>query len=377
MYYLYPVYKSNKKQEINYYYCCVNKPKGDKFKLDKVSQQEINRLIFENNSKDKRLIPGCVIDKDTYEIIRMPELIVSDNLDYVVDKSNVIKFYDCTTIYLYQIDGNWKLGSINSWDISNIREYGKDNSYGKYFEESLQNCEINIDYNNLNKNKVYTIQFVNPNIHLMENNYKVWCFNPDEANFEIPPFIPEKLINESCGYAILEPNRLTVIPTKQYKNLTDLCYRNRRRFLSSTYEIGLVKFILTCLSDNRINDSYVKTQTNYIVKNAYNEINNVIDNFIEEKINSGYSDVVVNEETIIPVKSIVEADIRKKLLFHKNKKFLLEIIDAKLNLGLTEQDVKFTTKYNKNIQSSNKNKKSNNSVSNRTTFKPKPYFVNL
>jgi hypothetical protein len=217
----YPVKESNHPaSEIKYYYCSE---KGKK-------------------AKETCNYPHGTILNTKKEVVLLPSVYVT----YQKPKSgNMVKhkIIDCTIVNFYNVDGHWRMGTRNSWDISYIEEFtGLTNQ--SLFDEAVEKCQYTFDLNTLNKSKMHTFAFSNPKCHLFSNQCRVWSYNQEYE------FVgsPELASPEDTNYIEFYPETGELVPvqTDIWKYVTDVVYTNRMRIVEQeiNYDLAIAKLII-------------------------------------------------------------------------------------------------------------------------------------
>ena len=350
MIYLYPVYQTDEKKVLDYYYCCAKR----RTEYDFTKQQEIKAMVHDNPvNSGKTLTPGSIIDPQTYVIMCQPTFYVSNNVEEIRDDDVKIAVVDCTTAYLYYFNGRWRLGTTNSWDISTIGEYSENITYMDYFTETLDNVADSIDLDTLDREAVHTVQYTNPNLHITEDEYRLTIWNDENFDSNIKKL---SAINSTKGYVVIEGNKLTTVLSAAFKPLIRTTYTRRNRYMSSTYLIGLIKFMCHCCTRANINELFISTQLNERCHKIFEDVISCVNNIIDTMYPTTYNGITIPNKLCNRTN---RKSVKKALYRFENRKFLLEAICYSLKETLTPKDVLFTTKNKQNrpMPSHNKHKR--------------------
>jgi len=307
-FYFYNVYHADDLQleqserRIDFIYCCRDQSKHTVDIMDEVLNHPDNEGVD--------IIPGTILDSEL-RVIKSPSYYsLIDN----EDKDGVkYELKDGTTINLYRWNGELRMGTCNSWDISGLDEYEKGMTYEDYFTEVLEKTNTMSLIDRIGENDMYTITFTNPYLHLLENKYIITTFCED-LHYLIS--LPNTTLNKH-NYITLNGNVINVHESKTRTNITRFLYSNRRRFRCETYDHGLYKTAIhiACSKNHRL----IKKIGNRVINDYMNELYQAVDEYFEECINED-----------VPFKcpkEIIDFDYARNVIFNgKYKKLLFKIL---------------------------------------------------
>lgn len=245
--YPYPVKESNHPQsEVRYYYCSESK------KIDKSSY------------------PHGTILNTKKEVVLRPSVYVTT----VRSKSeNLVrhKLVDGTIVNFYYMNGIWRMGTRNSWDVSFIEEFPNlDNN--NLFKEAIDQCGYSFDTKDLDPTRMHTFLFSNPRCHIFSNEYRVWSYDPNYEFAGQPELAGE---NDGCYVEFdQETGELYPVQTELWKSITDMLYTNRMKIIEQElkHDNAVVKLILRPMFPSSIHSKR-------------NLELDVVKNFMEEHLN--------------------------------------------------------------------------------------------
>lgn len=231
MSYPYPVKESNhKNSEIKYLYC---------------QEKKHNRQTTSNHVHGTILSPAG-------EVLRKPDFYVTPNA-ISGDHVKKYKMHDCTVINFYNIGGIWRMGTRNSWDISNIQEFSNLSNNDLFFEV-VEKCEYEFDYAKLDPSKIHTFAFSNPKCHLFASEYKIWSYDPTHDFVDAPDEY-----ESGTEYIAYDPNtgELGIHQSALRKNVIDIMYTDRMSIIDqeTNYRVAVAKLLLRPLMTRRKNES--------------------------------------------------------------------------------------------------------------------------
>jgi hypothetical protein len=212
---------------------------------------------------------------------------------------------DGTVVHLYNIEGEWYMGTKNSWNISSIYDISPTN-YGEYFMEAA--AKYDFSYDNLDPTKMYTVIFTNPKCHLLANECKVYVYTAEDPLAEVFEVLPTTddtenyvtLSSDSYRPLYGSPCRtINIFQSELRKNVMNLLYRDRKKCYSKSLELSFAKLYITALCNCKTANSnavreYLMDHSNDMGKKIlgnvlnvaakFNEDNNVIDEFLGKSI---------------------------------------------------------------------------------------------
>jgi len=308
-FYFYNVYHASdleldqNERRVDFIYCCRDKSKHTVDIMDEVLNHPDN--------EGKSIIPGTILDSD-YRVIKSPQYYSSiEKVEY--EGGAKYELNDGTTINLYKWNGELRMGTSNSWDISGLDEYEKGLTYEDYFMEVLEKTDTLDLIQRIDDNKMYTITFTNPYIHLLQNKYIITTFC-EELHDIIS--LPNTTLNKR-NFITFNDEVVNVYQSNTHYNISKFLYFNRRRFRSDTYDHGLYKTAIHIACSN--NHKLIRKIGNNVINDYMKELYNSVDEYFNECINED-----------VPFKcpkEIIDFDYAKNVIFNgKYKKLLFKIL---------------------------------------------------
>lgn len=307
----YPVRDSNHPQsEVKFYYCS------------------------EKSKVESSAYPHGTVLNTKKEVILKPTV-------YVVNKKskskNIIKhkLVDGTIVNYYHMNGIWRMGTRNSWDISFIEEFPKLSNYD-LFREAIDECGYSFDESTLDKSKVYTFLFSNPKCHIFSNKYRVWSYDPD---FE---FIGQpELADENDAYYVeydQDSGELYPVQSNTWKKITDILYTNRMKIIEQelNYDNAIAKLILRPMfprigTNREIEFDLVKLFMEEHLNDHSRVIYEIILKIIEEFDNHVKNDVIIYQGVKLPGNMLIGFDDFKSVTDNFiNKRFIISLVCNKI-----------------------------------------------
>lgn len=254
MSYAYPIYDNKVSKDVIRFYHCS----------DKKSEVRVNKTEH---------VPGTILD-DGKQVLYTPKYSVV--LDANKTHNKMLKILDCTVIHLYFMDGQWYMGTKNSWNIRKIYDFTS-TTYGEFFEECLEQYP-KFSYDTLDRSKMYTLIFTNPKCHLFADRLAVYVYSQNDYLSDVFEVLPEE--SEYNNYVLLseEENTICIRESKNRELCLSKMYSNRRRLYSQDHNFAVVKTLICafckCKQQERphlekyltqnINSNYIKLVTNVL-----------------------------------------------------------------------------------------------------------------
>lgn len=312
---LYPKRESNNANSaIKYFYCAEKSTK--------------------NNAR-REVVPythGTILDAKK-EVMRKPSFFVTHNR-LSGESFKTFAMSDCTVVNLYNVDGVWRMGTRNSWDISEIEEYpGLTNKV--LFNEVIDKLGLSFSVSTLDKNKIHTVAFSNPKCHLFAKNYALWSYDPENEFVNQPePY------TGGNNFVVLNPatGELGVQQSPIWKDLTRIMYTDRIRIIESelNYDLAVVKLLIKAA----FNKTYSYAQTCEFLDAELNENSKRLFDVIKRciaDINDHFANQIRSFRGVrVPSTYIVGVDgfngLQNEEIFDKElRTFVLNVIAAELN----------------------------------------------
>ena len=262
----------------------INKKLTGNAKEDFIKEVAVVNLE-EGQRLDSIIYPGVFVNPITHEIIQSPEhkVVISNEIpdikplqeleDLISDGSwadtndteiivredltegMIYEIEDCTTVFIRRKFGledssnytdeeeaeNWHCGTTrNSWDAFRLKDYGI--SYGTYFKETMRELEHEIDYKSLDPNKMYTITFSNPKLHLFSKQHSAISWSKGLTLDR--PVVPN-YYDEHKSYCQLNDGVLTMYMSENLSEMRYDCYNNRHQYSFGNKDKGSYHDLLT------------------------------------------------------------------------------------------------------------------------------------
>lgn len=229
MVFFYPVYSDNTKSEVLYVYTGKT-PSSIK---NKNFSNRFYKQLKQKYGNTLRYSPGMCFDSKTKELLVSTSINIGE-YKQKGDKKNSTKYalLDGTTISLYRLNGEIKMGTINSWDITNIRDI-TDKTYGDYFLETCR--EVQWDIPEIKEGSGIILTFTNPNIHFMSQNYSVLVYNHMEL-ITLEGIEEPELAKDGKDFFTFHNNCIFISQSENRENVCSVIYSNRKRFRGDNYK---------------------------------------------------------------------------------------------------------------------------------------------
>ena len=310
----YPVYlrddkelpnDSDKRLDYVYFSRCNRDKNFDKKTRDLVKRNKGNRGM--------ELYPGTIVEPNNYGIVYQPKhnILIDDN---ATPSPNDVRYKLCdgTTVFVYQWNGEWRIGSANSWDISGTSEYQKGFTYRDYLDETLTECGLSLD--NLDKDEMHTFTFINPRIHLTENDHAIYSFEGFGDKYE-------QTTNKET-FMLFNNNRIVITRGSARKNLDNPLYSKRKMFMSDTYKEGIYKEICNWILYWNIDHKQIYENLNDEMKLKFE--------FVEDVINALIADFIPREYMGVPVPDGLNVNTEKELRYRlsgsRYRQFIIDVV---------------------------------------------------
>lgn len=224
MSYAYPIYEDNiNKDKVRFYHCSDKKSEVRTIKTDYTSGSILD--------SDKTLLY-----QPSYSITTEPNATHKLRLQMI----------DATIINLYYMDGEWYMGTKNSWNIRNLHDFTS-TTYGEFFEECLS-LYPTFSYDNLDKTKMYTLLFSNPKCHLFEDEEcRVYVYTESDPLANVFDVLPQT--DDITNYVLLseEENTIYIRETKNRELAHSKVYSNRKRMYSKDAKFAVAKTLISAI----------------------------------------------------------------------------------------------------------------------------------
>lgn len=271
-----------------------------------------NLFLLKNN--------GSIINIETLKYICKPEYHCSKQLNYAIIKmiSNNINDYnfyqlvDGTIFNLYYYNDQWNLGSLNGYDVKNLK-YTSNKTFLELFTDALVNEYPNVDLSKFDKTKTYTITLQHPEMHFTANEKKLFSFSDnikefsqvnisitfnDKDSFLKTAYACNKIDNLTFGLLIYNkkiPQKSFILCTKTWNIIKTMLYSRIPNPKSKTPEqryryIMMRSYIFSTLSD------YTKKIFKLFTFNNNNK-NNVNETKLFIKFMNDYKNKLLNDNS--------------------------------------------------------------------------------
>lgn len=309
----YPKRESSGKQSaVQYYYCA-----------ESITGQNGERVRYKH---------GTILDAAKKEVIMEPKFYVTYN-NLTGEGIQKYCISDCTVVNFYYINGSWKMGTKNSWDVSDIQEFQNETNQ-MLFDQVIEKRGYTIDFNSLDKKRIHTFAFSNPRCHFLASEYAIWSYDPTHEFVDSP-----KESTEDTGYVMVNQatGELGIKQSQIWKDITTCMYTNRISVVNqeSRWEIAVVKILLRVFFARKSCHTYDKICEFFdqnlnpeckkifeVIKSAIAEADNHLLRGIKEY--KGFRIPEEYLESLSGFQTILNNDCRG------NKTFLLNLIIAKL-----------------------------------------------
>jgi hypothetical protein len=266
MSYTYPVYEDKvNKTDVRFYHCS-----------DKKSAVRVNKNSY---------APGTILDADMSPLFQ-PTYSVAENA--TAQHTNKLKILDCTIVNLYYMDGEWYMGTKNSWNIRKLQDFVPV-TYGEFFEECLSQYP-DFSYDVLDKSKMYTVLFTNPRCHLLANECKVYVYSEQDELAQYFDILPEEKL--FTDYILLDNKNTIVVHQSKIRELCmRLLYSNRRRLYSKDHNLALVKSLISAYCKCPVKDSssvneYLNDNLNSLCQDINSKVLQMFNHFEDNRVGS-------------------------------------------------------------------------------------------
>lgn len=263
MSYAYPVYEDRvNKTNVRFYHCS-----------DKKSDVRIHKTKY---------APGTILDEDMNPIYTPAYSVVDDATPNHTRKLAIL---DCTILNLYFMDGEWYMGTKNSWNIRKLQDFTP-TTYGEFFDESLSYYP-KFSYDKLDTTKMYTVLFTNPRCHLLAKDYKVYVYTSTDVLAEYFEVLPEEKLFDN--YILVDDkNTVYVQQSKFREECLRKLYSNRRRLYSKEHDLAIAKTLISAMckcSAGELNNfvNYVAQHRNIFVEPVLKNVLEVFKHFNDNR----------------------------------------------------------------------------------------------
>ena len=264
MSYAYPIYEDKvNKQVIRFYHCSDKK-------------SNVRTQATEH-------VPGTILD-DNMEVLYTPKYqVVGEPNDTHTKRLAIL---DCTVINLYYMDGEWYMGTKNSWNIRKLQDFVS-TTYGQFFDESLS-IYPKFSYDALDKTKMYTLLFTNPNCHLLAKQHAVYVYSATDELANIFPVLPEETHYKNYVLLSETENSVYICESEGRKLCTSKLYSARSRCYSKDHNFAIVKTFISayCKCKPDVRHLFEKHTKNYLNENylsLFEDVVNVFGFFNEQR----------------------------------------------------------------------------------------------
>lgn len=307
----YPVRDSNHPQsEVKFYYCS------------------------EKNKAESSAYPHGTVLNAKKEVVLKPSVYVVQRKS----KSEKIikhKLVDGTIVNYYHMNGIWRMGTRNSWDISFIEEFPGLNNHD-LFREAVDECGYSFDESTLDKSKIHTFLFSNPKCHIFSNKYRVWSYDPD-CEFIGQPELADPA-DESYVEYDQESGELYPVQGDTWKKITDILYTNRMKIIEQElkYDNAVAKLILRPMfprigTNREIDFGLVKLFMEKHLNDNSRRIYDIILSTIEEFDNHVKNNIILYQGVKLPSHMIIGFDDFKSITDDfANKRFIINLVCNKM-----------------------------------------------
>lgn len=242
MSYAYPVYEDRVNKDVIRFYHCS----------EKKSDVRTHKSEYP---------PGSILDEQK-EPIYVPEY---STVSKATPSHNLaLAMLDCTIVNLYYMDGQWYMGTKNSWNIRRLHDFVS-TTYGEFFEECLA-MYPDFSYDKLDKSRMYTVLFSNPKCHLLSEQMGIYVYTEDDELANFFDVLPE---SDGDNYILLSEKEKTIWVCESASRSFCLSklYSDRKRLYSSVYDFSVAKTFISALCKCKVNErndfiNYCQTNLN-------------------------------------------------------------------------------------------------------------------